>query len=298
MKPQKKHHKRQKNNGKKYKETGKFVRVNPSAAGAADDSMVQYSKSQTSRPQPGVANVSMKKRMSYNKHSKGKNLSSILDGANSLHSRMMERLNAARFRYINEQMYTSTSKEASDVFSTDPAAFKVYHSGYQQQLAKWPVQPVDVIGKQLRNKSKSLVVADFGCGDARLAQNAKQKVHSFDLHPLNDKVIKCDMAHVPLDSESVDIAVFCLSLMGSNITDFLLEAHRVLKPGGIMKIAEVQSRFGNLKRFMRDLERLGFSLVGKDETNKMFILLDFVKSGRVKNKKIMVKLAPCLYKKR
>lgn len=36
---------------------------------------------------------------------------------------------------------------------------------------------------------------------------------------------------VPISSASVDVAVFCLSLMGTNLVDFLREAHRVLKPG-------------------------------------------------------------------
>ena len=36
---------------------------------------------------------------------------------------------------------------------------------------------------------------------------------------------------VPLTSASVDVAVFCLSLMGTNLVDFLREAHRVLKVG-------------------------------------------------------------------
>lgn len=36
---------------------------------------------------------------------------------------------------------------------------------------------------------------------------------------------------VPLRDASVDIAVFCLSLMGTNLADFLAEANRVLKMG-------------------------------------------------------------------
>ena len=46
---------------------------------------------------------------------------------------------------------------------------------------------------------------------------------------VNDLVTKCDMKNVPLNNESVDIAVFSLSLMGTNVIEFLLEAHRVLK---------------------------------------------------------------------
>lgn len=40
------------------------------------------------------------------------------------------------------------------------------------------------------------VVADFGCGDAKIARNVPHKVHSFDLVALNDHVTACDMAHV------------------------------------------------------------------------------------------------------
>ena len=39
------------------------------------------------------------------------------------------------------------------------------------------------------------------------------------------------LTQVPLASKSVDIAVFCLSLMGTNITEFIMEANRVLKDG-------------------------------------------------------------------
>lgn len=36
---------------------------------------------------------------------------------------------------------------------------------------------------------------------------------------------------VPLKDGTVDIAVFCLSLMGTNLGDFLFEANRVLVMG-------------------------------------------------------------------
>ena len=40
------------------------------------------------------------------------------------------------------------------------------------------------------------VVADFGCGDAKIAQAVTNKVHSFDLVALNEYVTPCDMANV------------------------------------------------------------------------------------------------------
>ena len=74
-------------------------------------------------------------------------------------------------------------------------------------------------------------MADFGCGEARLARalEGAAKVHSFDLVKLNDYVTVCDFANTPLESESCDVVVFCLSLMGTNLRDFLKEANRVLK---------------------------------------------------------------------
>jgi ribosomal RNA-processing protein 8 len=80
-------------------------------------------------------------------------------------------------------------------------------------------------------------------------------------------VTACDMASVPLKSKTVDMAVFCLSLMGTNLADFLNEAHCVLKDVGILKIAEVRSRFEStdkkdkLEEFVLVLDKLAFKSV-------------------------------------
>lgn len=50
----------------------------------------------------------------------------------------------------------------------------------------------------LQNKPASWSVADFGCGDAKLAAQVVQKVHSFDLVAANERVVACNMANVPL----------------------------------------------------------------------------------------------------
>lgn len=65
-------------------------------------------------------------------------------------------------------------------------------------------------------------------------------MHSFDLVSPNPLVTACDMANVPIKNASVHVAVFCLSLMGTNLADFLREAHRVLVPGGLVKVCSVR----------------------------------------------------------
>ncbi len=56
-------------------------------------------------------------------------------------------------------------------------------------------------------------------------------VTSFDLVATEPNVVACDMAHLPVDDQSFDVALFSLSLMGTNWTDFVCEAFRILVPG-------------------------------------------------------------------
>ncbi|XP_049679132.1 ribosomal RNA-processing protein 8 isoform X1 [Accipiter gentilis] len=182
----------------------------------------------------------------------------------ALRARMEERLLSARFRYINQQLYTSTSREAAQFFQSDPEAFEIYHRGFAQQVGRWPENPVNRIIRYLRRRPASLVVADFGCGDCKIASSIRNKVHSFDLVPLSPLVTVCDMAKVPLAAESVDVAVFCLALMGTNLQEILEEANRVLKQGGILLVAEVASRFEDTRAFVNAVAQLGFKSVSKE----------------------------------
>jgi hypothetical protein len=70
----------------------------------------------------------------------------------TLRERMLRRLQGSRFRYINEQLYTSGGKDAKEYFEAEPEAFEAYHEGYQQQVQQWPINPLDVIIKALKKK--------------------------------------------------------------------------------------------------------------------------------------------------
>ncbi len=76
------------------------------------------------------------------------------------------------------------------------------------------------------------------------------------------------MAHVPLDDERLDVAIFCLSLMGANFTDYLREANRTLKLDGQLHIIEATSRFRDRAQFQTDLEALGFVVVSVQDAWK------------------------------
>jgi ribosomal RNA-processing protein 8 len=179
------------------------------------------------------------------------------------------------------------------------------------------VNPVHVIAKWLISnfrKQSPCVVADFGCGDAELATKllgiqhknvCPFQVHSFDLVACSDLVTACDMANVPLESKSVHVAVFCLSLMGTNLADFLREAHRVLHDSGILKIAEVRSRFetsdkkkDELQDFIQVLDKLGFKCNKTDRSNNMFVMLECKKINKTPQADLDFSAKPCIYKRR
>ena len=217
-----------------------------------------------------------------------------------LFSKMSSQLEGSRFRMINQQLYTSTGADAKQLFDRDPDLFGVYHRGFAAQVAKWPENPIDRVIAHVRSLPEGAVVCDFGCGGARLAQSVNQRVHSFDLVAINERVTACDMAHVPLKRHTGDVCVFCLSLMGTNVSDFIREARRVARKEGELRIYEVSSRFASFERFSRDVEAFGFKLVSAEEFSKMFVEFVFtaVKKSGGDTDLPQISLKPCVYKRR
>ncbi|EDQ85672.1 uncharacterized protein MONBRDRAFT_29115 [Monosiga brevicollis MX1] len=232
------------------------------------------------------------------------------------------RLQGARFRMLNEKLYTTTGDDAFRWFKESPELFDVYHKGFATQVQRWPVNPVDRMIEFVLQKPAKLVVADMGCGEAKLGASVPNKVHSFDLVAANPSVTACDIAHVPLADEKIDICIFCLALMGTNYVDYLLEAFRILKPRGILKIAELQgdakahqnawpsceqvkSRIGESSAFVRMVQDVGFELTSEDARNTHFVDYEFVRM-RTPGRRQLIRnsqqtqqvLQPCIYKRR
>ena len=219
-----------------------------------------------------------------------------------LQRKMAAKLAGAQFRYINEQLYTRPSADAVHLFAEEPRLYEAYHEGFRLQARGWPQRPVQLIAEWLKaTQPPSCVVADLGCGDAELAASVPQRVHSFDLVACNEHVVACDIAHVPLGDASVDVAVFCLALMGTNFVDFLREAHRLLSPDGVLKIAEVSSRIADTRGWVQLLYALGFDERVTDTSNSHFVLFEFTKSCRKPEMDSGLpdaELKPCIYKRR
>ena len=213
-------------------------------------------------------------------------------------SKISKRLEGGRFRWINERLYNMSSKQASKLFSSQPELYQAYHSGFRGQVEKWPIDPVENMISYVTTLPVHWVIADMGCGEAKLAANVSHQVYSFDLVASNDRVTVSDMANVPLDNNSVNVVIFCLSLMGINLNDFIHEAHRILVPKGILKITEICSRIDDIDVFVQSLCSYGFTLVKKELVSKIFVDFQLEKIKQSKGLPKDITLNPCLYKRR
>ena len=163
------------------------------------------------------------------------------------------------FSQLNNRWNRSNSKSLNARLKANPEEWEQYHTLYRQARAQWSVVPVNEMIAWCE-KREGYEIGDFGCGEALLAKAVgdRHTAHSFDHIAIDDSVIDGDMAHTPLDNESLHVAVFSLSLMGDNFTDYIREAHRVLKIDGHLHIWEATSRFNDVQRFCASLDRLGF----------------------------------------
>ncbi|KAK3719327.1 25S rRNA (adenine645-N1)-methyltransferase [Vermiconidia calcicola] len=213
-----------------------------------------------------------------------------------MQSAMRQKLISARFRHLNQTLYTEPSNKAQDLFTQNPEMFEDYHAGFRQQVSVWPENPLDKFISEIRRRGKLkppkiakkrkvnasaktlpqeafygllprthgvCVLADMGCGDARLAQTLKNagdttslnlKVQSYDLHSPSPLVTKADISKLPLKNDSVDVAILCLALMGTNWIAFIEEAHRILHWKGELWVAEIKSRFGRINKLGKPVE--------------------------------------------
>lgn len=163
------------------------------------------------------------------------------------------------FSGMNRKWNQSRSEGTHARLQENPEEWAQYHTLYREARKDWAVVPYEEMIRWCRQRS-GYVIGDFGCGEAKLAEAVSDRhtVHSFDHLAANDAVVACDMAHVPLDDETLDVAIFSLSLMGANFADYIREAYRTLKLDGQLHIIEATERFSDREQFARMLKQFGF----------------------------------------
>ena len=190
------------------------------------------------------------------------------------------------FSRLNNTWNRRHSDKTHEALQQNPEEWEHYHTLYRESRAKWATVPYEEMIRWLQER-EGLVVGDFGCGEAKLAEAVADRhvVYSFDHVAINEDVTVCDMANVPLDDNSLNVAIFSLSLMGGNFTDYLRAAHRTLKIDGQLHIFESTSRFSDRDSFVHDLKQLGFDQFAVEDRWK-FTYIRALKARRVPNQTV------------
>lgn len=81
---------------------------------------------------------------------------SILTPQSQPRSSLTSKLSGARFRQINETMYTTSSKHTLAMIQNDPIKFEEYHEGFREQVKSWPKVPVKQIFELIRDAQREV----------------------------------------------------------------------------------------------------------------------------------------------
>lgn len=174
------------------------------------------------------------------------------------------------FSQLNSRWNNTYSSKTHERLSKHPEEWCFYHTRLLEQEKTWQVIPRIACIRHLKeNLPRGSVVGDFGCGQGKLAEELIDFhiVHSFDHVAIHPGIVACDMAHTPLDDGSLDAAVFSLSLMGSNIHEYIDEAYRVLKLGGQLIIWH-PAKHNDRGRLVEGFRRYGFAIVEEGQVYK------------------------------
>lgn len=67
---------------------------------------------------------------------------------------MRQKLISARFRHLNQTLYTTSSTHASTLFSQSPDSYTSYHAGFRAQVAVWPQNPIDTFIANIKARAQ------------------------------------------------------------------------------------------------------------------------------------------------
>lgn len=170
------------------------------------------------------------------------------------------------------------SQNMNKRFVGDKNSWFHYHSLRKESMKDWEEIPYIKIADKITEVSD--VVVDFGCGMNELKLYIpKNKVISFDHVAIDNSVIACDMRDISMyvESNSVDVCVFSLSLWGPNYEDYIKEAYRVLNRKGIIYIAEPFMELEKEQDLIDKITKNGFKIFGSIDNKSKFTYISAIK---------------------
>ena len=165
------------------------------------------------------------------------------------------------FSKLNRKINTENSKTTHGRMLKNPDEWKEYHRQYREARKTWNVIPYEVWIDKIKKMAPNLIIGDFGCGEAKIAEAIGNRVKNFDHVSIDPSVESCDMKSVQVESGTLNVAVFSLSLMGKDWQAYLKEAARCLSVGGDLFISETTNSLTERLEKLRDvIQENGFEI--------------------------------------
>lgn len=198
--------------------------------------------------------------------------------------------NKSQLEVYHQKYKSMRSDNLHDLFKQKPKLFHDYHACADANEATYSDTselPVNrIIAELEKNKhTRTKIVLDLGCGRVpkirdHFAGSSLYEVRSFDHVAAREGVEECDIAHLPLQDNSVDIGVLSLAMWGSNYKEYLQEAYRVLDTMGWLYIGEATRKWcyqeGDGAARLKDmLQECGFTI--REQSIKKFSVFTCVK---------------------
>jgi ubiquinone/menaquinone biosynthesis C-methylase UbiE len=202
----------------------------------------------------------------------------------------------SQMEILHQRYKTLSSTSLNKIFSDDSDLWNEYHKLSEKNEESFPQEGIprnriiEELEKQKTKRTKTVV--DMGCGRAQISKHFIDKKDTrfqfinYDHVSSDETVIACDISKVPLEDNSVEIAILSLAMWGSNCESYISEAHRILESNGLLYIMEATKRWsekdenhnliegeegGKLKK---KLEENGFQITSsKIEKFSMFICI-------------------------
>jgi len=157
---------------------------------------------------------------------------------------------------LHQKYKRMTSTNLHNMFKSDPYLWATYHEISEENESSFAPESIprnriiSELDKQKINPKRPKVVVDMGCGRAHIADYFKKdgrfEFHNYDHFSTSPNIIECDIAHLPLEDNSVDFCILSLAMWGSNCSEYLTEVYRILDSNGKLYIIEPTKRWSKV----------------------------------------------------
>ena len=176
---------------------------------------------------------------------------------------------------LHNKFFKMRSDNLAHHFQQNPSDFPEYHRIRDECFKTFENEDIPynrVIAEldKIKSKRGGKQVVDMGCGTAKISEYFKEdtrfKFTNYDHVAINDTVQVCDISHMPLEDDSVDICIMSLALWGSNSEEYIQEAFRVLDSQGTLYIIDSTKRWSEKDELQ--------NIIPEQEGNKLKHLLE------------------------